>query len=338
MSRTIRVPEIDESLLRRARALHERSLLIDGHADTLNRIVSEGHSFIEPSPDLHLDWPRLQAAQINVQCLSLWIDQAYLGERATRRALDLIAAFFERARKVSDLRTVTAPSQLDARRPGFVFAFEGADPLGDDLNSLEVFYRLGVRMIGLTWNGRNAFADGLKVGPKPSGLTSLGRELIARMGELGVVPDVSHLAEPGFWEVVELASGPVVASHANTYSRHAHPRNLRDDQIKAIADKGGLVGITFVPHFLADSEADLDDVLTHLDHVIELVGDDYVGLGSDFDGITVGPTRLEEVSMLPNLTAGMLAIGYSEERIAKILGLNWARVFRAVWKESDRML
>jgi membrane dipeptidase len=335
MSSAVEPRDAAESILahrERALALHRSCLIVDGHADTLDRILTEGHSFLEPSPDFQIDWPRLQASQVNAQVFSLWTPPEYQGERSMHRALKMIGAFLEMQRECPQLRQIQSVADLDASRPGFLFSFEGADPLVDDLTMLEVFYRLGVRMIGLTWNGRNAFADGLRVGPRPSGLTELGRELVERMGELGIVLDLAHIAEPGFWDALECSAGPVVATHANVHALHAHARNLRDDQIRAIAQRGGLVGITYVPGFLAREGADLSDVLDHIDYVVQLVGDDHVGLGSDFDGITTPPTRLSDVGQLPNLTAGMLARGYTEARVAKILGGNWQRLFAAVWK------
>lgn len=322
----------DSARAAEARALHARCLVIDGHADTLDRVLTEGHAFIEPATDFHIDWPRLKEARVNAQVFSLWTPPEFQGERALHRALKLIAAALDMQRQCPDMRQVTSVSDLDSQRPGFLFSFEGADPLVDDLSLLEVFYRLGVRMIGLTWNGRNAFADGQKVGPNPSGLTELGRELVSRMQELGIVLDLAHIAEPGFWDALACSQGPVVATHANAYALHAHVRNLRDDQLKAIADRGGLVGVTFVPGFLTKGQADLEHVLAHLDYLVNLIGEDHVGLGSDFDGITTPPTRLSHVGCLPNLTEGMLMRGYSVERIEKILGRNWARVFGAVWK------
>lgn len=314
-----------------ARALHERCLVIDGHADTLDRVLNEGLPLTEAAP-YHIDLPRLVEARVNVQTFSLWTPPEYQGERALHRALKLIAAFLDMQRDCPELRQVTSVAELDAGRAGFLFSFEGADPLVDDLSLLEVFYRLGVRMIGLTWNGRNAFADGLKVGPRPSGLTELGRELVERMQELGIVLDLAHIAEPGFWDALACSQGPVVATHANAYALHPHARNLRDDQLRAIAERGGLVGVTFVPGFLTKEPADIDHVLAHIDYLVDLIGEDHVGLGSDFDGITTPPSRLSHVGCLPNLTEGMLMRGYSPERIEKILGRNWARVFAAVWK------
>lgn len=314
-----------------ARELHARCLVIDGHADTLDRVLTEGCTFLEGSSALQLDWPRMIQAGLNVQALSLWTPPEYQGTRALHRALSMIAALQGMQGRQAELRQVMAASDLKAELPGVMLTLEGADPLVDDLSLLEVFYRLGVRMIGLTWNGRNAFADGLKVGPRPSGLTALGRDLIKRMEERGIVLDLAHIAEPGFWDALEVSQGPVVVSHANAYALHAHPRNMSDDQLTAIAERGGLVGVTFVPGFLTTETADLDHVLDHVDYMVRLVGEDHVALGSDFDGITRPPTRLDHVGCLPNLTAGLLARDYAPERIEKLLGANWARVFRAVW-------
>ena len=322
----------ESSFMIQARELHDRCLIIDGHADSLDRVLSEGCNFLEGSSDLQLDWPRLVHSGLNVQALSLWTPPEYQGPRALQRALAMVAAFQAMKRKDSELRQVESTEELDSTRPGVMLTMEGADPLVDDLTLLEVFHRLGVRMIGLTWNGRNAFADGLKVGPKPSGLTDLGRELVKRMEDLGIVLDLAHLAEPGFWDAMELSTGPLVVSHANARALHAHPRNMNDDQLRAIAGRGGLVGVTYVPGFLTTEKADLDHVLDHIDYMVQLVGEDHVSLGSDFDGITQPPTRLSHVGELPNLTAGMLSRSYTTSRIEKILGGNWARIFRTVWK------
>lgn len=316
----------------RAKELHRRLLVIDGHADTLDRVLEEGHDFLERSPELHIDLPRLLEAGVNCQVFSLWTPPEYQGERATVRALAMISAFLDMQRERAELRQVRRVEDIDADQPGFCFAFEGAEPLAGNVSLLEVFYALGVRMVALTWNGRNPFADGLKVGPNPSGLTELGYELIERMGELGVLLDLAHIAEPGFWDALKASQGPVVATHANARALHDHPRNLTDEQLKAIAARDGLVGVTFVPSFLSRERADLDDVLAHIDYLVNLIGEDHVALGSDFDGITAPPTRLTGVQSLPALTAGMLERGYSEDRVAKILGSNWARVFRQAWK------
>lgn len=317
--------------LTRARDLHRRVLVIDGHADTLDRAVTEGLDFARGAAELHLDWPRLSAAGINAQALAIWTPPDRHREAAMARAMQLVATLRVGMREVG-VRQILGVEDLDAGRPGVLLTMEDAAPLIDDPLNLEVFHALGVRMIGLTWNGRNAFADGQKVGPTPGGLTDLGRALVARMDALGVVVDLAHIAEPGFWDALAVATRPVAVSHANARALHDHHRNLTDEQLKAIAATGGLVGVTFVPGFLTSGAAAREHVVAHLEHMLGVIGEEHVALGSDFDGITAGPAGLGDVSALTSLTADLLERGHTEARVEKILGSNWERVFRAVWK------
>jgi membrane dipeptidase len=245
--------------------------------------------------------------------------------------------------RAESLRVVETTADLDAvlagGEPGFVLHLEGCRPL--EAAGAEAFYRLGVRSLQLTWNGPNAFADGVGI-DVPERLTARGRELVAELELLGVLIDVAHLAEPCFWDVVELSHGPVVASHANAAALHPHRRNLSDDQIVAIARTGGFVGVCFIADFIGESPS-LERVLDHVDHIAVLtgvasvaVGPDYVAFAPDLmvapgDGTTyLGPEGLREVETLPVFTAGLLERGYSEEDVAKILGGNALRVLRAV--------
>ncbi|MFY9416452.1 MAG: membrane dipeptidase, partial [bacterium] len=161
------------------------------------------------------------------------------------------------------------------------------------------------------------------------GLTSLGLETVAAMNRLGMVVDVSHLSPAGFWDVLEHSRHPVIASHSNARGLHDHPRNLDDEQIKALAARGGVIGINFAPQFLGPG-ARLETVLDHIDYIARLAGCDCIGLGSDYDGIAATPGGLEDVSRLPNITRGLVARGYSDSDILKILGGNFARVFSQV--------
>jgi membrane dipeptidase len=144
--------------------------------------------------------------------------------------------------------------------------------------------------------------------------------------------DVSHLSETGFWDVIKRSKAPIVASHSNCYALCPHPRNLKDEQIKALADKGGVIGITFVPNFLTQEKrkTTVKDVVRHIDYLVKKVGIDYVGLGSDFDGTDVLPLGLESVDKIPNITEELLNRGYKEREIEKILGDNILRAFKKV--------
>lgn len=313
-----------------ALALHRRVTVIDGHADTLTLVVDEGHPFVTGGGANHIDLPRLRAAGMGIQTLTCWNEPQHIGLPAFARAMEKIGAFYQ-AQRQGDLRLVTKRADLDAPGLGFVLSLEDAAPCMGSIRHLEALYAVGVRMIGLTWNGRNEIADGVGVGPKPGGLTDVGRELVAHMQQLGIVVDLSHIAEIGFWDVLEASTKPVACSHSNAKAVHEHRRNLTDAQITAIAQQGGVIGMCFAPAFLAPDSPGIEDVVRHIDHICELAGPDVIGLGSDFDGIANVPVGLEDVSKLPALTAELLKRGYAESDLEKMLGGNWKRVFAANW-------
>lgn len=313
-----------------ALALHRRHTVIDAHADTLTEVVDHGHDFLGGAPGLHIDVPRLQAVGMGIQVLTCWNEPQLIGLPAFARAMEKIGAFHE-ARRRGGLRHVTTKADLDAPGLGFILSLEDAAPcMGSPLH-LEALYAAGIRMIGLTWNGRNELADGVLASDKPGGLTRVGVALVEKMQSLGVVVDLSHIAEVGFWDVLERSGKPVACSHSNAKAVHEHVRNLTDAQIKAIAEQGGVIGVCFAPAFLGPDRPGIDAVIRHIDHMVGVGGIDVVGLGSDFDGIAATPVGLEEVSKLPDLTAALLERGYAEADLAKLLGGNWRRVFAANW-------
>jgi len=164
-------------------------------------------------------------------------------------------------------------------------------------------------------------------GPEGGGLSRFGLEVVEEMNRLGMLIDVSHLNEPGFWDVIEASSSPVIASHSNAKALCDHPRNLTDEQIRAIADGGGVIGVNFCTAFLTSSgAATLDDVLNHIDYLVKVGGIETVGLGSDFDGITETPIGLENCSRTLILADGLNGRGYSVDAIEKIMGGNLLRL------------
>jgi membrane dipeptidase len=207
---------------------------------------------------------------------------------------------------------------------------EGGEPLAGDLGVLRMLHRLGIRMIGLTWYYRNALADGLWERRTKGGLTRFGVDVVAEMARLGMIPDVSHLTDEGFWDLLDVTNSPVIASHSNARAVCASPRNLTDEQITALAERGGVVGLNFSSRHVKEGGATVQDLVDHVDHIVELVGADYVGLGSDFDGTRTPPVGLEDASQHPNFTRELVARGYSDAEIMKILGANHLRVFTAV--------
>jgi membrane dipeptidase len=210
-----------------------------------------------------------------------------------------------------------------------------------------------VRCIGLTHDFRNHLADGVRTG-SDGGLTDLGREALREMGRLGIVADVSHLNDAGFWDVAEHSAAPLHASHSNSRALCSHPRNLTDDQLRAIAGSGGVVGVHALKALVTDDDRrpTMDDFLAHLDRLIELMGEDHVAIGPDImenypaDEYRllwdprlptarldyVYPPEFDSLASLANVTAALLARGYGESVVRKVLGENMLRLFEATWK------
>lgn len=318
-------------------SLRGDALIIDTHCDTLLSLM-RGRSLAERSTEGHIDLPRLREGGVSVQFFACYIEPQFKPDRGLKRVLQQIDAFYraveanreliEVALTVSDIERIRAAGKIAA-----VLSIEGGEAIDGDLAALRMLHRLGVRAFGLVWNQRNLLADGIGERRTRSGLTTLGVEALREMNRLGIVVDVSHLNDEGFWDVIETSTSPIMASHSNSRAICDHPRNLTDDQIRALAKNGGVMGINFCPAFVrSEGPVTVDDLIDHIDHIVDLVGYDHVGLGSDFDGISDVPQGLEDVSRLPNLTRRLSERGYSEENIRKILGGNHLRVLKSVWR------
>ena len=229
--------------------------------------------------------------------------------------------------KVSDVREAERKGKVAA-----MLSIEGGEAVEADLGVLRMLHRLGVRAMTLTWNGRNQIADGAAEARTKGGLTNFGVELVGEMNRIGMVVDVSHISDAGFFDVIETTTKPIIASHSNCRALCNHRRNLTDEMIKALADKGGVMGMNFAPDFIdgRKENATLERLLDHVGHVVKIAGVDHVGLGSDFDGIETTPKGLEDVARMPYLTEGLIKKGYKEDYILKILGENFLRVFSEV--------
>jgi membrane dipeptidase len=261
-------------------------------------------------------------------------------------------------RKAGDVERAKATGQM-----GIVFHFQGTDPIEDDLNLLDAYKALGVGMVQLTYNVKNRVGDGA-CERTDAGLSIFGIELVKRCNELGIIPDGSHTGCRTTLDAMEASSKPFVFSHANAKALYDSPRNITDEQMRACAATGGIVGIVGFPGFLgADARPSLDRFIAFIDYAVELIGPDHVGLGIDYymgmdpiisaekamarydDAIATGrwdaqvypppphyfPAGIETPSKLVNLTAGLLDRGYGEDDVRKIMGGNWHRVFRESW-------
>jgi membrane dipeptidase len=210
---------------------------------------------------------------------------------------------------------------------GILHLMEGADPIRSP-RDLQRWAERGVRIVGLTWNTGNRYCGAWE---DRRGLTAAGRQLVAEMRRLRVIPDVSHMKPEAFDDLMALDDGIVVASHSNAAALHAHRRNLTNDQIKEIARRDGLVGIVLYNDFLGEGDVTIRTVLAHIQHMVELVGADHVGIGSDLDGgftTAETPEGIDSVADLRRIGEGLSDRGYSAEAVRKILGENWLRVLR----------
>ena len=320
-----------------ATELHRDSIVIDTHCDALGRVVEGQRRLGERSELGQFDLPRARDGGLTAILLATFFNHDRAGTGA-RQTLSFIDAFHREldANRDRALQAVTAADIERAKREGkiaLLLSMEGAEGLEGDLGVLRVCYRLGLRFLGFTWNRRNEAADGMDDAGTGGGLTRFGRELLEACQQLGILVDIAHLSPAAVRDVFEYSEQPVLATHANARAVYDHPRNLSDAQLEGIAASGGVVGVVPVPPFLGPypERAPLEPLFEHLDHMLRVVGDDHVGLGLDFDGVGSKRTEgIEDVTMLPNLTAGMVARGYPAETIRKILGGNFLRVFQEV--------
>ena len=318
-------------------ALHARSFVFDGHCDTLAAPLPGPYprDLTQWGETGHLDLPRLRAGGVNCQIFACFPGEYRLSANPTSAALQRLENLYDLLTRAPDqitlVRTSADLAQLTVDGPiGAILGLEGVEALDGSLALLHTFHRLGVRNVGLAWNGRNPAGDGCEVGSS-FGLTPFGRDIVSACNRLGMVIDVSHLNDAGLADVLALSAHPVIASHSNARSLCRHPRNLTDDQLRAIAGNGGVIGATLVAMFIADNpaEASLPRFLDHIDHLVQVAGIDHVGLGSDFDGCTP-PPDLNSGEKYPRITDGLLARGYAEEAIVNILGANFRRLFSQV--------
>lgn len=314
----------------------EKTLLIDGHADILYRMKYEGLDFHNPESALHLNYDKICKAGIDLQVFALFVGPKYNPAEQLAHIVSMIDMFYNTVCANGQMRPILAKGDLARNvelgvRSGMLL-IEGGDCMQSELGILRMLYKLGVRAIGLTWNNGNCIADG--VGEQEDrGLTAFGHEVIREMNRLGMVVDVAHLAPKGFWDVMKIAQAPVIASHANAKAIHNHRRNLDDDQLRAVFETGGLVGMTYVPYFVAEGDAvSIDDLMRHIDHLLALGGEDHIGLGSDFDGIDTTMIDLRDGADYPHFQERLFQ-AYGDTIARKILGGNFKRVLESILKE-----
>jgi membrane dipeptidase len=320
--------------------------IIDGHTDVLLDLLDckrhPQRDFFERSDVGHVDLPRLREGGIGAALFACFLPEEWLTPEVSWQKLlamvDLLNTIVERSDgQVEQIFNVDQLERcLNSNVFGAILHFEGACPVDQELVLLRIGYKLGLRSLGLTWSRPNRFAQGVGSDDTGECLTEHGRRLIKECNELGILIDVSHLNDAGFWDVVELSSQPFVASHSNSRAISPHPRNLTDDQIRAVAKSGGLVGLNFSVYFLnpdmsGNTDVSLDLMVDHMLRVVDVAGIDHIALGSDFDGTTV-PDDIRDAAGTGLLIERLRARGFDEDAISKLCRDNWLRVFRKVWR------
>jgi len=348
--------------------------IFDGHNDILNKITKmpdplNTKAFLVSDPG-HLDFPRALRAGVmggffavytsnppsvpSVEDRMILSDEGYRiklapsldYEYAHQSALQMIDLLFKiQEDSLGQFQVVTSSSELDHFIKNNIMAavlhLEGAEPIQPDLENLTFFYEKGVRSLGITWSRPNKFGYGVPfaypsdpdTGP---GLTDAGKELVKSCNDLGIMIDLAHLNEKGFWDVAELSSHPLVSTHTAAGSLIPKARNLSDEQLKAIGDSDGVVGIIFSVNDIAGGKrpkdnAPISKIIDHIRYVADLIGVDHVAFGSDFDGTKI-PSELGDVSGYPKLVSLLIEEGFNSQEMEKICSQNWIRVLKKTWK------
>lgn len=274
----------------------------DLHCDTITECYNQKIGLKEN--ELQLSLNKGKAIDQWAQTYAIWIDDVYRGEAACRRFDEVYHYFLSQLEENEEVQLCCTAEELqkniEAGKKAAFLAIEGGAAIGGKIASLEEMYPKGVRMMTLTWNGKNEIADGCMV-KNAGGITDFGKTVLKKMNELNMLIDVSHLAEKGFWDVEAVTKKAFIATHSNSKTICNHPRNLTDDQFKVFVERGGIVGLNFYPVFISSSkEVFIEKLLFHIDHFLKLGGEKVIAMGSDFDGADM-PENLkgiEDISYL----------------------------------------
>lgn len=312
--------------------------ICDCHCDTLTELYNKNASLYEN--EQHFDIKRQIALGGGLQFCAIFVPtEVFRYQGGLRYTLCLLDKYNQEIKKLHEndidvlqVRTAEDAGNVLKHKAATLLAIEEGGAIDGSLEALRCLYELGVRAMTLTWSNRNDIADGINEEATGSGLTLFGKQVVAEMNRLGMLVDVSHISTAGFWSVIETSTKPIIATHSNAKSLCSHPRNLNDEQIKALAQNGGLAGITFAGQFLEEDwrNACIESVYKHIDYMLNLIGnDDHIGFGSDFDGISHPPYNIQGVQDYKPLIE-YLSKYYSDETINKITHQNVINLLQKV--------
>lgn len=305
----------------------------DGHLDTVLNLTDREYRFNSVNTGYHVDFPRLQKSDLKIAVFAIFVEPDFIPDKTLERAFNLLESFYKLLENNPELQLIKDYSDICSvlskeNKIGILLSLEGGDCILS-LSTLSIFYRLGVRMLSLTWNHDNHLGGGIN--SENIGLSKMGKKIIRKMNQLQMIIDISHLNRKSFYDVLTESKGPLVASHSNAYNVCNHPRNLTDNQIMALARRDGLIGINFYPPFLTNSKkAKIKDIIRHIDYIRKLTGKRHIGLGSDFDGIDKTPDNLPDISGVPKLFSALRKKCYNKEEMNFIARGNWLRVCKSI--------
>lgn len=323
-----------------SQTVHSKYTLIDLHNDVLEVMVGDPNYHLKDLHSYnHTDIPRLILGGVDVQFFSIWVSPTtytnYYDQAIVMRDL-FFSELFANPTKIAQATTMQQALNLNSQgKIAAVIGVEGGHHIENSFDKLYTLYNSGMRYLTITWNNSTDWAIAASDSRTlTDGLTEFGRQVIRKLDSLGVIIDVSHVGIKTIQDILEVTQNPIIASHSGVRALRNSTRNLYDWQIQDIAKSGGVIGIVFYPPFLVSpTPAYISDVIKHIDYIVNLVGVDYVAIGSDFDGIGTNVVKgLEDVSKFPDLTLALLQNGYTELEVAKIMGGNFKRVFKQVCK------
>lgn len=379
---------LPEDPVERARALHAKVPLIDGHNDLPWQIRRKANRDVwamdiaEPQPDLHTDIPRLREGMLGAQFWSVYVPVSMQGKEAVRATMEEIDIVYQMIARYPDTfqLAVTADeveAAFAAGRIASMMGIEGGHSIDSSMGALRMFHKLGVRYMTLTHSRNIPWADSATDTVGVDGLTEFGKEVVREMNRLGMLADLSHVSPATMLDVLDVSEAPVIFSHSSSFAMCNHVRNVPDEVLARLAENNGVIMVTFVPGYISEETrlhgvkrgeererlasmpgstdesvadgiaawneanptppATLAQVADHIDHIRQVIGIDYIGIGGDYDGISTVPVGLEDVSTYPMLTAELVRRGYSDEDIMKILGRNVLRVMRDAEAVAGRL-
>ena len=322
----------------KAKAIHQQIVTIDSHTDT--PMIFPGEFNIGEKEGGKVNLPFMEEGRIDATFMVAYTPQGKRDEASLQAAT---AYAIERLNQVKRQQTLhpdrmaiaTTPQEIRTikaqGKKAICLGIENGYALGKQIENLRMFKEMGVSYITLCHNGDNDICDSARGKQEWKGLSPFGKEVVKEMNRLGIMVDISHAAESTFYQVMEVSETPIIASHSSARALCDHPRNLTDDQLKALAAQGGVAQICLYKGFINKEEdkASLSDAIRHINHIVDLIGIDHVGIGSDFDGDgeLIGCSATNE---LINITVRLLEEGYTEEDIRKIWGGNLLRVMTAI--------